>query len=121
MENTISTTLKHREHREWLSTLDFYQDEIKIFQKELFIVLTQHPDLPSIIEHVEEYRALFLRKLKTIDEIRYRIARHEAESCLRSRHQPRSNAFPLRNPHPGGNIGAKFRNAQKEFSHVCLS
>lgn len=78
MENTISTTLKHREHRDWLSTLDFYQQEITIFQKELFAVLIAHPDLPTIVEHVEEYRALFLRKLKTIDEIRYRIAQHES-------------------------------------------
>ena len=77
MENPLSHTHQHREHNEWLKTLDFFQDEIKIFQNELVRVAAAHPDLPSIFEHVEEYRSLFLKKLEKIDGLRHQISLHE--------------------------------------------
>lgn len=77
MENTLSSDLKHQEHRDWISLLNHYQDEIKFFQNELFRVAVSHPDLPSIQEHVNEYRDLFHHKLRKIDDLRHRIATHE--------------------------------------------
>ena len=38
----------HKEHKEWLSQLDFYDNEIKIFQNELSIIVDRHPDQFSI-------------------------------------------------------------------------
>ena len=67
----------HQEHREWLSQLDFYQEEIRIFQTELSQVINQHPDLLSIIEHVDEYRLILQRKQAHIDEFRNRITGHD--------------------------------------------
>ncbi len=67
----------HQEHRDWLSKLDFYQDQVLIFQKELTEVSRQHPQLLSIIEHVDEYRAILLKKLEHIDGFRHDIIRHE--------------------------------------------
>lgn len=68
---------KHQQHREWLSQLNFYGDEIKIFQNELLEVVQSHPDFFRMIEHVDEYRAILLRKLEHIDDLRYRIILHE--------------------------------------------
>ncbi len=67
----------HQEHRDWLSKLDFYQDQVLIFQKELLEVSRQHPHLLSVIEHVDEYRAILIRKLEHIDAFRHDIIRHE--------------------------------------------
>jgi hypothetical protein len=69
----------HQEHREWLSQLDFYQDEIKIFQNELCGVIQQHPDYLHMIEHVDEYRSILLRKLQRIDDLRHTIMLHERQ------------------------------------------
>ena len=71
--------LQHQEHQEWLNKIDFYQDQIKIFQKELSLVLHRHPDLFSIIEHVDEYRVILLNKLAKLDEMRYQIIVHEKQ------------------------------------------
>lgn len=70
-------TMQHKEHRTWLSQLDFYQDEIKIFQNELMQTLHRAPNYLSISEHVEEYREIFLRKLEKIDQLRLQIILHE--------------------------------------------
>lgn len=67
----------HQEHRDWLQKIDFYQDQINIFQKELSYVLHQHTELFSILEHVDEYRNILLKKLKKLDEIRRQIILHE--------------------------------------------
>lgn len=76
-ESTFIGTLQHKEHRQWLSKLDFYQDQIKIFQNELVQVLHRHPNYLSIIEHVDEYRGIFIKKLERIDEFRHQIILHE--------------------------------------------
>ncbi|HMP13413.1 MAG TPA: hypothetical protein PKD70_06020 [Saprospiraceae bacterium] len=67
----------HQEHREWLLQLDFYQDQIKTFQNELMLVMQKHADLFNIIEHVEEYRAIFMKKLQRLDNLRHQIMLHE--------------------------------------------
>ena len=67
----------HKEHREWLSQINFFQDEIKFFQNELVKVIHEHNYSFSSIETVEEYRNILLKKLEQIDEIRHVIMRHE--------------------------------------------
>ena len=74
-DTTIS--YHHKEHREWMSKIDFYQDEIKIFQRNLSKVIQAHPDIFSIIDLVHEYRRILLRKLEKLDNMRYQIALHE--------------------------------------------
>jgi len=72
-------SFQHQEHREWLGKLDFYQDEVQIFQRELMRVLHQHPNYLSIIEHVDEYRDILLKKLEKIDTFRREIILHEKQ------------------------------------------
>ncbi len=67
----------HQEHKEWFSQLNFYQDEIKFFQNELLTVLHEHNNHLSIVELVDEYRDIFMKKLRQIDELRMHIILHE--------------------------------------------
>lgn len=72
-----NTSFIHKEHKEWLSQLNFYQDEIKFFQNELAMVLMKNPDSFSKIEYVDEYRQIFLKKIQAIDAFRNAIIQHE--------------------------------------------
>ena len=74
---TNSIEFHHKEHREWISSLNFYQDEIRIFQKELEKVLFEYPDLYSIIEHVDEYQHILSKKLSQVSSFRRQIILHE--------------------------------------------
>ncbi|MBK6948926.1 MAG: hypothetical protein IPH16_13500 [Haliscomenobacter sp.] len=67
----------HQEHREWFSQLDFYSDELRVFELELQKVIQEHPDLLSIIEHVDEYREILDRKKLHIQDMEARIVDHE--------------------------------------------
>lgn len=75
----MGITLDNQQHREWLSQLNFYQDEIKIFQLELLRVVQSHPDDFQMIEHIEEYRTILLKKLQHIDDLRHRLLYHQAK------------------------------------------
>ncbi|MCB9080901.1 MAG: hypothetical protein H6555_04220 [Lewinellaceae bacterium] len=67
----------HQEHQVWLSQLDFYQDEVKIFQNELAQVVRKNLTGLSVLEHVNEYRRILLKKLEAIDGFRQQISLHE--------------------------------------------
>ena len=79
MDNLLDIEFHHQDHREWLTRINFYQDEIKILQNELLLVLYEHPDNLSLLEHVEEYRRILLKKLSHIDDLRHTIMRHERQ------------------------------------------
>lgn len=67
----------HKDHLHWLAELDFFQDEIKFFQKRLFTAILENDHSPITEEHVAEYRELFMLNLKRIDDLRHLILRHE--------------------------------------------
>lgn len=77
MDELNSFTFHHREHLDWLNELNFYQDQIKILQNDLLAVLHKKADSLSIIEHLEEYRMILLKKLEIIDILRHQIILQE--------------------------------------------
>lgn len=74
IDTVQSYDVAHRRHINWMLQLDYIQDQVRIFQNELSRVVHQHPDFMSVIEHVEEYRAILLKKLHHIDDFRSQIA-----------------------------------------------
>ena len=72
-----STDFIHREHKDWLNQLNFYQDEIKFFQNELVLVLHANHTSFSFFETIDEYKKIFLKKLKKIDSMRHQVIIHE--------------------------------------------
>ncbi|MBK8656711.1 MAG: hypothetical protein KBG02_08610 [Haliscomenobacter sp.] len=78
-EESTMRSSPHQEHRDWLSQLDFYSEELRIFERELQKVIQEHPDLLSIIEHVDEYREILVRKKLHIQDFKARILGHEQQ------------------------------------------
>ncbi len=72
----------HQEYREWLSLLDFYDEEIRIFTLELEEVSREHPALLSILEHVDEYTHILERKKARIAA--FRIQLHHVEQAIQN-------------------------------------
>lgn len=70
----------HKKRQDWQKKLDFYQDELLILRKELFITSETHPDLPSVIEHVQEYRQIIKKKLDHIDEFKFKLLMNEKQT-----------------------------------------
>ena len=68
---------QHKEHSAWMKALDFYENEIEFFRTELDAVVRKHDSNFSIVEHVDEYKAIFKRKLEHISELRNAFADHE--------------------------------------------
>ena len=71
------SNLQHKEHLRWLKLLDYYEDQIRIFQQELLLTFHRHTSYWSILEHVQEYRRIFLKKLESIDELRHQTILRE--------------------------------------------
>ena len=71
-----------QKRKEWIQKLDFYQDEVIILQKELYKTIDAHPDLPSIFEHLNEYRTIIQKKLKQIDELKVEIILIEKDQSI---------------------------------------
>ena len=94
----------HNEHKEWLSQLNFYQDEIKFFQNELVKVIHEHNYSFSSLETVEEYRNILLKKLGQIDEMRHVIMRHERALAF----QPEMDSDELKDHKEVGRRFSKF-------------
>ena len=82
MDKSVVSEFQHKEHTEWLKLLQFYKEEIGIFQGELSLVLNSHSDRLSLIEHVDEYRTIFYKKLGQIEAIRNQINSHEKELSI---------------------------------------
>lgn len=80
MENNSLLFQVHKQRQDWQKKLDFYQDELLILRKELFITSEAHPDLPSVIEHVQEYRQIIKKKLDHIDEFKFKLLMNEKQT-----------------------------------------
>lgn len=80
MEENSLLFQAHKQRQEWQKKLDFYQDELLILRKELFITSEAHPDLPSVIEHVQEYRHIIKKKLDHIDEFKFKLLMSEKQA-----------------------------------------
>ena len=71
----------HKAHKEWKSRLQFYQDEIKFFFKELNMVFDQNKKNLAWMEFIDEYEAILDKKSDKIQQLLLRIDASEKE-CL---------------------------------------
>ena len=72
---SINTLKLHQEHRDWLSELNFVQDEIKYFQYKLAEILAHDPEHNQ--DEINSFKAILLGFLQEIDELRHSIHTHE--------------------------------------------
>lgn len=67
----------HKDHKQWLSKIEFYFDQIRIFQNELSHALMEQKNLFSLVEHVEEYKQILIKKIKRLTNLKHQIIYHE--------------------------------------------
>ena len=72
----------HQQHKSWLSQLDFYEEEIEVFFKEITIIMNAYADSFSVIEHAEEYQDIFSKKNTHIQELKIEIRELEKETAI---------------------------------------
>jgi hypothetical protein len=66
----------HREHTDWISKLDFYRDEVQIFQERLEEVATKN-NRHEVLALVEHFQNQLFIQLEKADELHDEIEKHE--------------------------------------------
>jgi len=69
---------QHLEHREWLNTIAFYRDEIKIMQHRIEDVASKNTGI-DILKKVEHFQNQLIIQSSTLDELTHDIRKHELE------------------------------------------
>lgn len=68
----------HQEHSEWISKLNFYKDEIKIFKTRLEEIVLKN-NTHEVLAEVEKFENQFKIQRNNIDEIAHKITLDEDE------------------------------------------
>lgn len=68
----------HQDHAEWISKLNFYKDEIKIFRLRLEEIISKN-NSPEALAEVEKFENQFKIQRNNIDEIAHKITLDEDE------------------------------------------
>ncbi|MFM2375476.1 MAG: hypothetical protein RLZZ165_573 [Bacteroidota bacterium] len=103
----------HKDHLHWLGQIDFYQDEIKFFQKTLFTAILAEDHSPITEEHIAEYRELFFLNLKRLDDLRHLILRHEVMIKREGRES-------FDNLHDHGHVAEQMSHVEKVFMELRI-
>ena len=70
MVPTISIRSLHLEYRLWINELNFYKEEIKIFERQLESLLNKNP-LDEITPRVEQFQNKFILQKEIIDHLKH--------------------------------------------------
>ena len=79
MKSTEIKELKtqHFEHKVWENELNFYADEIKIYEHQLEELVGKH--IKEMLPPLERFQNNFIRQKEVIDELAHEIKIHEHE------------------------------------------
>lgn len=69
----------HKEHRQWLTDLNFYHDEIKYYQNQLAQISAQHEKDDKYHKEFVDFKRRLFDTLWQIDSLRYTIYKHEKD------------------------------------------
>jgi preprotein translocase subunit SecA len=67
---------QHLEHGQWLKTIDFYRDEIRIMRSRLEEIVTKN-NQQEVTVHVERYQNQLIIQSATLDQLSHDIRKHE--------------------------------------------
>lgn len=79
MAQTPNYTEIHQEHRQWLTDLNFYHDEIKYYQNQLAQIAARKDIDDEYHQKIINFKRRFFDTLEKIDKLRYTIYKHEKE------------------------------------------
>lgn len=78
MNTQKSITALHTEHQEWLNTLLFYKDDLKVFQNRLDEVAKKN-NAKEVLMSIEHFQNQFKIQHEQIDILKHEINEHESQ------------------------------------------
>ena len=66
---------QHFEHRVWMNELKFYEDEVKIFEHQLEVLVGK--GIKELLPNLEKFQNKFIRHKEVLDELMHDIKIHE--------------------------------------------
>lgn len=66
------------DHQQWLKSIDFYKDDIKVLQHRLTEIVNKN-NSKDVLAKAEHFQNQFIVQRNNIDELRHRINSHEAK------------------------------------------
>ncbi len=87
MKTKKSVSHLHEEHKDWLSRLDFYQDELKVMQHRIEEVATANTK-KDILQQVEHFQNQFIIQGRKAEELKRVINREERHLLMNAEFQP---------------------------------
>jgi hypothetical protein len=113
----VSTTKEltdlHFEHRLWANELNFFADELKIYEHRLEELVNKYTKQEMLAE-LEQFQNQFIRQKEVLDELRHNIKVHEqkiGQALQRGEEAPTDPDF---HEYMRGEI-TSFRNIYKEL------
>lgn len=79
MSGTISIPKLHAEYKLWINELNFYKDEIRIFERHLELFTRYHQNI-QITSRIEHFQNQFICQLEVIDILKHDL--HVSERQL---------------------------------------
>lgn len=92
MDNSQSYQQIHQEHRQWLTDLNFFHDELKYYQNQLAQIAARDPE-DHYHQKIVTFKRRFFDTLEQIDELRYAIYKHERELAQREQIGERTRVY----------------------------
>jgi hypothetical protein len=77
METSLITE-QHRDHREWLNTIAFYRDEVKIMQNRIEEIASKNTG-QEVMAQVEHFQNQLIVQTDNLDRLSHDIRKHEQE------------------------------------------
>jgi predicted RNase H-like nuclease (RuvC/YqgF family) len=76
---TITIPKLHTEYRHWINELNFYKEEIAIFESHLEEIVNKQRDV-DVRARIEQFQNQFIREKEVIDELKHKL--HVSERQL---------------------------------------
>jgi hypothetical protein len=92
-------TDQHLEHREWLNTIEFYRDEIKIMQNRIEEVASKNT-AQEVLAQVEHFQNQLIIQSSTLDQLSHDIRKHEQELAAMVEENPVASDHRRAQVHP---------------------
>lgn len=113
--NTKPLTDLHAENAEWLKSLDFYNDEIRIMRDRIEEISSKNTN-NDIRAQVEHFQNQFIIQKNHIDELRHSINDHESFIINRVKENP--VAVEQRRLHDHPVLRGKMEDFEKIFNEL---
>jgi hypothetical protein len=78
MVSTLPIPQLHQEYTTWMAELNFYKEELDIFEQHLALLLNGNSD-KAVAARAEQYQNQFIRHKDVIDELKHRLGISERQ------------------------------------------